>query len=88
MSTEAQESYDRQRLAIEGMLADLPETAQKLVRKYRRPLELCGRAGPGGSAEAMVLQFLADVRIAFDEQWEFYSHVSGGAKVIREGAGY
>ena len=58
---ERREAHERRLAAVEEAVRSLPPPAQAFATKYRRHIELCGRAGPG--ALALYETFVEDLRL-------------------------
>lgn len=62
MSEKTRDLHDRRTVHLTRAIAGLPDCARLFVEEYRRPIELCGRAGPGGCQLDLMEKFVADVR--------------------------
>lgn len=68
---EAEAWHESRRAAIADEIDALPPCLADLVRRWRRPVELCGRAGQG--AETIVEAFVRDVQETFAGLWTHWN---------------
>jgi hypothetical protein len=72
-----QDQYDQRLSAVACVIASQPEPVQKLLLKWRRVVERCGRLGPTGNALAFVEEWVQDVVDATDAMWAIYRETPG-----------
>ena len=85
---ERRQAHDNRVARLEHEIASLPAYAREFVNAYRRPVELCGRAGPGGNALPLLECLVRDVRALLQAQWDAVLRNTGpGVDLRAKGSG-